>query len=71
VQRADGGRGAGVVIPHFFRNWGLEDARRLVLNSICWTAKLDIPAEGVQTMLPNLAEFAPDSVDPQPRPKPQ
>lgn len=63
VERADGGRGFGVVMLHYFKNWGHEDLRRFVLNGIVWTAKLDVPAEGVTTRLPDLATFKPDSVD--------
>jgi type 1 glutamine amidotransferase len=69
VQRADTGRGVGLVVPHFFRNWQLEDLRILTLNAICWTAKLEIPAAGVKSTLPDLATFQPESVEPQPRPK--
>jgi type 1 glutamine amidotransferase len=70
VERADGGRGFGIVMPHFFRNWKNEDLRRFILNGIVWTAKLDAPAEGVRTELPDLATFAPASVEPLP-PKPK
>ncbi|MBC8870333.1 MAG: ThuA domain-containing protein [Planctomycetes bacterium] len=69
IQREDGGRGVGLVVPHFFRNWRIDDLRTLVMNSIVWTAKLDVPAEGVKSSLPDLATFKPDSVDPQPRRK--
>lgn len=69
VDRADGGRGVGIVLPHYFRSWKLDDMRTLALNAICWTAKLDVPAEGVQSPLPDLSTFEPDSVDPQPSPK--
>ena len=66
VQRADGGRGMGVVMPHYYRNWKLEDLRRLILNGIVWTAQLEVPATGVQTVSPDLAVFEPDGVDPLP-----
>lgn len=72
VERADGGRGFGIVMPHFFKNWANEDLRRFILNGIVWTAKLDVPAEGVKTTLPELKEFNPVSVDhvpPPPKPK--
>ncbi len=69
VDRVDGGRGVGLVIPHYFRNWQIDDLRTLVLNSICWTAKCDIPADGIQTSLTDLADFEPASVEPKPRPK--
>jgi type 1 glutamine amidotransferase len=68
IQRADGGRGMGIVMPHFYRNWELEDLRRLILNGIVWTAQLEVPATGVRTELPDLAVFEPASVDPLPRP---
>ncbi|MHB8900622.1 MAG: ThuA domain-containing protein [Thermoguttaceae bacterium] len=69
VQRTDGGRGVGLVIPHYFRNWRMDDLRTLVLNSICWSAGCEIPAEGIRTTLPDLATFGPVSVEPAPLPK--
>ncbi|MDZ4710416.1 MAG: ThuA domain-containing protein [Saprospiraceae bacterium] len=47
VQRKDGGRGFGYTGGHFHKNWGNPDARKLVLNSILWTAKLNVPKNGV------------------------
>jgi type 1 glutamine amidotransferase len=70
VERADGGRGFGIVMPHFYQNWALDDLRRFILNGIVWTAKLEVPAAGVQTSLPDLATFEPVSVEPLP-PKPK
>jgi len=67
VERADSGRGFGVVMPHFYKNWAQDDLRRLILNGIVWTAKREVPAEGVQTALPELASFGPESVEPAPR----
>jgi hypothetical protein len=67
VTRPDGGRGVGVVMPHFFRNWREDDLRMLIMNAIVWTAQRDVPAEGVRTTLPELSTFAPASVEPQPR----
>ncbi|MFG0332781.1 MAG: ThuA domain-containing protein, partial [Maioricimonas sp. JB049] len=67
VERGDGGRGMGVVMPHFFRSWKNEDLRTLILNGIVWTAQVDVPAEGVQTTLPDLARFHPGAVEPKPR----
>ena len=69
VERPDGGRGLGIVVPHYYRNWQLDDLRTLVLNGICWTAKLDIPAAGIHCPPPDLSKFAPASVDPLPRPE--
>lgn len=63
VERADGGRGFGIVMPHFFKNWRQDDLRRFILNAIVWTAKLEVPAGGVQTAAPDLAVFKPASVE--------
>jgi len=68
VDRADGGRGVGIVMPHFFRSWQSDDLRTLVLNGIFWCAKADVPADGVKASLPELSSFKPESVEPRPRP---
>ena len=49
VERPDGGRGFGFTGGHFHKNWGNDDFRTLVLNAIVWTAKLDIPADGIKS----------------------
>ncbi len=67
VQRAGGGRGFGIVMPHFYRNWANEDMLRFILNGIVWTAQRDVPARGVRVPSPELAKFQPESVDPKPR----
>ena len=69
VERPDRGRGFGIVMPDLFQNWTNEDLRCSILNGIVWSAKLDVPAEGVRTTLPDLASFKPASVTPQPAPK--
>lgn len=67
IERPDTGRGFAVVMPHFYRNWKLDELRRYVLNGIVWTAQLEVPAAGVQTTLPDLSTFSPASIDPIPR----
>lgn len=67
IQRPDTGRGFGVTLPHFFRNWRLEPLRRFILNGVVWTAGRDVPADGVRTTLPALETFQPESVEPRPR----
>lgn len=47
VERPDGGRGFGFTGGHFHTNWGNPDFLKLTLNSILWTAKLDVPEEGI------------------------
>lgn len=64
IERADQGRGVGIVMPHFYRNWKLDDLRILILNAIVWTAKKDISANGVRVSLPDLATFKPAAVEP-------
>lgn len=64
VQRDDQGRGFAIVMPHFYKNWRLDDLRRFILNGIVWTAHRDVPGEGVQTTLPDLETFSPASVEP-------
>ena len=68
TQRTGGGRGFGIVMPHFYKNWANEDLRRFILNGIVWTAKLDVPRDGVRTPAPDLATFGPESIEPKPRP---
>jgi type 1 glutamine amidotransferase len=69
AERADGGRGFAIVMPHFYKNWANEDLRRLILNGIVWTGKLDVPSDGVRTPAPDLIRCRPESVEPKPTPK--
>jgi len=69
VERPDGGRGVGIVLPHYFRSWKVDDLRMLVLNAIFYSAKADVPSGGVKSSLPDLATFKPASVEPRPRRK--
>jgi hypothetical protein len=50
-ERPDGGRGFGFTGGHYHRNWGNDDFRKLVLNAILWTAKVEVPADGVECKL--------------------
>ncbi|MBU6398876.1 MAG: DUF1080 domain-containing protein [Verrucomicrobia bacterium] len=58
VERADGGRGFGYSGGHFLVNLEKESVRRLLLNAILWTAKADVPMDGVRSSLAD-AEAAP------------
>ncbi|MEZ0258045.1 MAG: PVC-type heme-binding CxxCH protein [Chthoniobacter sp.] len=64
-ERPDGGRGFGFTGGHYHKGWGNDDQRKLVLNAILWTAKVDVPANGVdskvteQDLSENLDEKAP------------
>jgi type 1 glutamine amidotransferase len=46
-ERPDGGRGFGFTGAHFHKNWGDENFRKVVLNALLWTAKAEVPADGV------------------------
>ena len=52
VERDDGGRGFGFTGGHYFANWRVPGFRRAILNAIAWTAKLDVPAGGVDSTIP-------------------
>ncbi|NBQ02478.1 MAG: hypothetical protein EBU27_04505, partial [Opitutae bacterium] len=41
------GRGFGFTGGHNHVNWGSDNFRKLVLNGIAWTAKVEIPNSGV------------------------
>ena len=47
VENPDKSRGFGFTGGHFHRHWGNADFRKLVLNSIAWTAHAEIPETGV------------------------
>ena len=46
IERPDGGRGFGFTGGHRHTNWGNDDFRKLVLNALLWTAKVDVPVDG-------------------------
>ncbi len=45
-NRANGGRSFGFTGAHFHKNWGDENFRRLIVNAILWTAKVEVPKDG-------------------------
>ena len=36
---------------HFHKNWGNDNFRKVVLNAILWSAKAEVPATGVASMV--------------------
>lgn len=48
-ERPDGGRGFGFTGGHTHANWGNENQRKVVLNALLWIAKMEVPANGVQS----------------------
>jgi type 1 glutamine amidotransferase len=47
-ERPDGGRSFGFTGGHSHKNWANDDYRRLVVNAILWTAKVEVPKEGAK-----------------------
>ena len=42
-----GGRGIGFTGGHYHKNWAIDGFRKLVLNSVVWLARAEVPATGV------------------------
>jgi len=55
--RPDGGRGFGLTGMHEHSNWMIDDLRKLVLNALIWTAKIEVPETGVVTPTPTQSEL--------------
>ncbi len=49
TEREGGGRAFGTSCGHFYDNWKNDGFRKLMLNAIAWTAKLEIPEGGVES----------------------
>jgi type 1 glutamine amidotransferase len=49
AERPDGGRGFGFTGGHYHRNWADDSFRKVVLNAILWVAKVEVPADGVNS----------------------
>jgi hypothetical protein len=48
VENATGSRGFGFTGGHFHHHWSNAGFRQLVVNAIAWTARVEIPAQGVR-----------------------
>ncbi len=55
--RPNQGRGFGITGAHTHDNWMNDDFRKLVLNSILWTAKINVPANGVPSPTPTKVQL--------------
>ncbi|MDI6402713.1 ThuA domain-containing protein [Balneolaceae bacterium ANBcel3] len=51
VERKDGGRGYGFTGGHFHENWGDENFRKFLFNSLVWLTGLDVPENGVRCIV--------------------
>ncbi|HYE33070.1 MAG TPA: family 16 glycoside hydrolase [Methylomirabilota bacterium] len=50
-ERPNGGRGFGLTGAHHHKNWNEPSFRKVVLNALLWTAKAEVPANGVECEL--------------------
>lgn len=50
-ERKNGGRSFGTTLGHFYRNFQREPFRRMVVNAILWSAKVDVPEGGARVDL--------------------
>lgn len=67
VERPDGGRGFGFTGGHFHLNWGNDNVRKLLLNTLLWVSKADVPANGVVSKITD--EDLKQNLDDKPQPK--
>lgn len=51
VEREDGGRGFGFTGGHNHVNWGNDDYRKIFLNALLWIAKVEVPENGVESIV--------------------
>lgn len=56
-ERADGGRGFGCTGGHTHWVYAQNDFRKLMLNAICWVAKVEVPTDGVCTPTPSVEQM--------------
>lgn len=52
TERDNGARGFGFTGMHANANWMHDDFRKVILNGIAWTAKLEIPNGGIESERP-------------------
>jgi hypothetical protein len=67
-ENEGGGRGFGFTGGHHHFNWKNDDQRKLMLNTIAWIAKIEVPADGVPSKTPTQEELE-ANLKPKPPPK--
>jgi type 1 glutamine amidotransferase len=65
-QRPDGARGFGFTGGHVHWNWAQNDFRKVVLNAIVWTARLEVPPDGVPSKQPTVDDLIANQDSPMP-----
>lgn len=58
VFEPNGRRAFGFTGGHYHRNWTEPNVRKLVLNGIVWTAGIDVPRDGVSSVVAALPHYA-------------
>ena len=56
-ERPDGGRGFGFTGFHIYYNLANDSFRTTLLNAVAWTAKLEVPPDGVPSKTPTREEL--------------
>jgi len=56
-ERPDGGRGFGFTGYHRYENLKNDSFRTLLLNAVAWTAKLEVPENGIPSRTPTDADL--------------
>jgi len=56
-ERPDGGRGFGCTGGHTHWVYAQNDFRKLMLNAVCWIARIEVPADGVPTRTPTVEQM--------------
>ncbi len=67
-ERPNGGRGFGFTGGHNHTGWGNENMRKIILNALVWVAKVEVPANGVESTVTD--EDLKANLDPKGAPKP-
>ena len=57
AERNGGGRGFGFTGGHVHWNYANDNYRKVLLNAICWSSKLDIPSDGIPSARPTVAQM--------------
>lgn len=63
TENENGSRGFGFTGGHYHWNWGDSNFRKIVLNAIVWTAKGEIPANGIGASSPVTMEELEENQD--------
>jgi type 1 glutamine amidotransferase len=56
-ERPGGGRGFGCSGGHTHWVYAQNDFRKLILNAVCWIAKVEVPSDGVATRTPTAEQM--------------